>query len=109
MPVATTVNVAVCPAATVWFAGCVVMVGTAGTGFVLLPLTKPVQPFNKTDVSATDIGSTQSCNATQILALGKSLRVRFAGLIARLCPIDPRLGGKGRVEWADKYRSLLLS
>ncbi len=35
MPAATTVNVAVCPAVTVWFAGCVVIVGATGAGFTV--------------------------------------------------------------------------
>ena len=35
MPVATTVNVAVCPAVTVWFAGCVVIVGATGAAFTV--------------------------------------------------------------------------
>src|SRR6266550_627738 len=35
VPVATTVNVAICPAVTVWLAGCVVIEGaTGGPGFV---------------------------------------------------------------------------
>jgi hypothetical protein len=29
------VNVAVCPAVTVWFAGCVVIVGATGAGFTV--------------------------------------------------------------------------
>jgi hypothetical protein len=35
VPAATTVNVAVCPAVTVWFAGCVVIVGDTGAGFTV--------------------------------------------------------------------------
>src|SRR5260370_1018546 len=35
VPVATTVNVAVCPAVTVWLAGCVVIVGATGAGFTV--------------------------------------------------------------------------
>ena len=44
MPLATTVNVAVCPAVTVWFAGCVVIVGataaavTVNVAFALVAL-----------------------------------------------------------------------
>jgi hypothetical protein len=30
-----TVNVAVCPAVTVWFAGCVVIAGATGAGFTV--------------------------------------------------------------------------
>jgi hypothetical protein len=33
VPVAVTVNVAVCPAVTVWFTGCVVITGATGAGF----------------------------------------------------------------------------
>ena len=60
MPVATTVNVAVCPAITVWLAGCVVIIGAIGTGFtvnvavllvadpaVLLTTTRNVDPLSK--------------------------------------------------------------
>jgi len=82
------------------------MMGAAGAEFVVLPLTKPEQPLNKTDASTTNIGSPHFCNGEQILALGKSAKVRFAGLVARWCPIDPRPRGKGRVEWADKYPNL---
>jgi hypothetical protein len=46
VPVATTVNVAVCPAVAVWFPGCVVIVGAVGTALAvkftaetLVPLT----------------------------------------------------------------------
>jgi hypothetical protein len=35
VPVAVTVNVAVCPAVTVWFAGCVVIAGATGAGFTV--------------------------------------------------------------------------
>ena len=35
MPVATTVNVAVCPAVTVWFTGCVVIEGATGPAFTV--------------------------------------------------------------------------
>ncbi len=35
VPAAVTVNVAVCPAVTVWFAGCVVIVGATGAGFTV--------------------------------------------------------------------------
>jgi hypothetical protein len=35
VPVATTVNVAVCPAVTVWFAGCVVIAGATGAAFTV--------------------------------------------------------------------------
>jgi hypothetical protein len=35
VPVATTVNVAVCPAVTVWFAGCVVIEGGTVTAFTV--------------------------------------------------------------------------
>ncbi len=35
MPAATTVKVAVCPAVTVWFTGCVVIVGATGAGFTV--------------------------------------------------------------------------
>src|SRR5260370_2248711 len=35
VPVATTVNVAVCPAVTAWFPGCVVIVGATGAGFTV--------------------------------------------------------------------------
>jgi hypothetical protein len=35
VPVEVTVNVAVCPAVTVWFPGCVVIVGATGAGFTV--------------------------------------------------------------------------
>jgi len=35
VPAAVTVNVAVCPAVTVWFAGCVVIVGATGAAFTV--------------------------------------------------------------------------
>jgi len=35
VPLATTVNVAVCPAVTVWFTGCVVIAGATGAGFTV--------------------------------------------------------------------------
>jgi hypothetical protein len=35
VPVAAAANVAVCPAVTVWLAGCVVMVGATGAGFTV--------------------------------------------------------------------------
>jgi hypothetical protein len=35
VPAATTANVAVCPAVTVWFAGGVVIVGATGAGFTV--------------------------------------------------------------------------
>jgi hypothetical protein len=59
VPVAATVNVAVCPAVTVWLAGGVVMVGATGAGFtvsvaaalvtvpaVLLTATENVDPLS---------------------------------------------------------------
>ena len=47
MPLAATVKVADCPAVTVWFAGCVVIVGAidAGTLLALLLVTNPAQPL----------------------------------------------------------------
>jgi hypothetical protein len=35
VPAATTVNVAVCPVVTVWFTGCVVIVGATAVGFTV--------------------------------------------------------------------------
>src|SRR5437867_13047311 len=35
VPAATTANVAVCPAVTVWFAGCVVIVGATAAAFTV--------------------------------------------------------------------------
>jgi hypothetical protein len=35
VPAATTANVAVCPAVTVWLPGCVVIVGDTGAGFTV--------------------------------------------------------------------------
>jgi fatty acid desaturase len=35
VPLAATVNVAACPAVTIWFAGCVVIVGATGAGFTV--------------------------------------------------------------------------
>jgi len=35
VPAAVTVNVPVCPAVTVWFAGCVVSVGATGAAFTV--------------------------------------------------------------------------
>jgi len=35
VPLATTVNAAVCPAVTVWFPGCVVIAGATGAGFTV--------------------------------------------------------------------------
>jgi len=35
VPAASTVKVAVCPAVTVWFTGCVVIVGATGAGFTV--------------------------------------------------------------------------
>src|SRR6266581_4840190 len=43
IPVATTVNVAVCPAVTVWLAGWVVIEGAAGDP-LLVPATYPPHP-----------------------------------------------------------------
>ena len=64
MPVATTLNVAVCPAVTVWFPGCVVIVGATGAGFtvsvaallvtvpaILLTITRKVDPLSVADVT----------------------------------------------------------
>ena len=42
MPLATTVNVAVCPAVTVWLTGCVVIVGDTGAGFTVSVATELV-------------------------------------------------------------------
>ena len=53
MPVATTENVAVCPAVTVWFTGCVVIVGATGAGFTVsvaaLLVTVPAVLFTTTE------------------------------------------------------------
>src|SRR5438874_5327864 len=59
VPAATTANVAVCPAVTVWFAGCVVIVGATAAAFtvsvaallvtvpaVLLTTTRNVEPLS---------------------------------------------------------------
>jgi hypothetical protein len=35
VPAAVTANLAVCPAVTVWFAGCVVIVGATGAAFTV--------------------------------------------------------------------------
>jgi hypothetical protein len=35
VPLATTVKLAVCPAVTVWFTGCVVIAGATGAGFTV--------------------------------------------------------------------------
>jgi Tfp pilus assembly ATPase PilU len=35
VPLAVTLNVAVCPAVTVWFEGCVVIVGATGAGLTV--------------------------------------------------------------------------
>jgi hypothetical protein len=35
VPLATTLNVAVCPTVTVWFEGCVVIDGATGAGFTV--------------------------------------------------------------------------
>jgi hypothetical protein len=65
VPVATTVNVAVCPAVTVWFAGCVVIAGATGAAFtvsvaallvavpaVLVTTTLNVDPLSEVVVTA---------------------------------------------------------
>jgi hypothetical protein len=65
VPVATTVNVAVCPAVTVWFAGCVVIAGATGAAFtvsvaavlvaapaLLLTTTANVDPLSEVVVAA---------------------------------------------------------
>src|SRR5437867_7231179 len=59
VPAATTANVAVCPAVTVWFAGCVVIVGATAAAFTvsvaallvpvsaeLLTTTRDVEPLS---------------------------------------------------------------
>jgi hypothetical protein len=64
VPVATTVNVAVCPAVTVRFAGCAVIVGATGAAFtvsaaallvadpaVLLTTTSKVEPLSEVVVA----------------------------------------------------------
>jgi hypothetical protein len=64
VPLATTANVAVCPAVTVWLAGCVVIVGDTGAGFtvsvaaelvtvpaVLVTTTENVDPLSEVVVA----------------------------------------------------------
>src|SRR5258707_10289833 len=63
---ASTVNVAVCPAVTVWFTGCVVIVGATGAGFtvsvaallvtvpaVLLTITRKVEDRKSTRLNSS--------------------------------------------------------
>src|SRR5258708_19904948 len=60
VPAATTVNVAACPAVTVWFAGCVVTVGATGAALTVsvaaLLVTVPAV-FVTTTVSSDPLSS----------------------------------------------------
>jgi hypothetical protein len=53
VPVALTLNVAVCPAVTVWFAGCDVIDGAVAAGFTVIVITvEPVDPPYPPEIDA---------------------------------------------------------
>lgn len=54
MPEAVTLNVAVCPAVTIWLAGCDAIVGTAGL-FPLFELLDEITPAHPANASAATI------------------------------------------------------
>ena len=48
------------------------MTGATGAELLVVPLTIPAQPFNKTGASVTNIGSAHCRKAVQIFAFEKS-------------------------------------
>src|SRR5260370_31910049 len=80
VPLATTVNVAVCPAVTVWFPGCVVIVGATGAGFtvsVAEALVTVPAVFVTTTTNADPLSAVVAPGVVQLAAVAPALLAPF--------------------------------
>src|SRR5579859_483847 len=93
VPAATTVNVAVCPAITVWFAGCVVIVGapTIGSATLRVAALLPVLSVNTATANNRTARSGRLCHSRRALRSGPLAWVRESALRRLIEFTIPRL------------------